>query len=152
MNQINHTTLVSAILTQLKTVADTAFQVVGPGEQDPDMGETAAADAVQCFARLDSVRVVFDKRRTNGDVHSGMLEVGVMVIGTAANSNPLTDISSQLQSIINVLELAILRPSSGNGQLNINLQCGEISEQTPSPEMRAARIVSMKFVGSAKAE
>lgn len=152
MNQINHTTLVSAILTQLKTVADTAFKVVGPGEQDPDMGETAAADAVQCFARLDSVRTVLDKRRSEGDVHSGTLEVGVMVIGTAANSNPLTDISSELQSIINVLELAILRPSSVNGQLNINLQCGEISEQTPSPEMRAARIVSMKFVGTAKAE
>lgn len=152
MNQINHTTLVSAIVTQLKTVADTAFKVVGPGEQDPDLGETAVADAVECFARLDSVRVKLDQRRTSGDVHSGMLEVGVIVIGTAANSNPLTDIGAQVQSIIDVLELAILRPSSTNGQLNINLRCDEVSEQTPSPEMRAARIVSMKFVGTVKAE
>lgn len=152
MNQLNHTTIVNAIITRLKTVADSAFPIVGPGEPDPDAGETATADALTCFARLDSVRWVPMPRRNTNDVHHATLDVTVMFFVTGANADPLADAASQLQSIVNVLDMVNLQTSTGTGTQHIDLQSAGCEEQTPPPEAIANRMVVIKASGMVKVQ
>jgi len=124
---------------------------VGPGEPDPDAGETAAPDALTCFARLETVQYTPAPRVSNDSVHKGPIRVAVMLYVTGANADPMADASSQLQSLINVLDQSCLRASSVTGQHQIDLQAGPITEVSPPAGLKANRMVELQFAGHVKA-
>lgn len=150
MNQLNHTTILTTLLNHLKTVADSAFVIVGPGEPDPDRGETPAADAVTCFARLDSIRWKPDPRRLTAENHTATFEAVVLLFVTGANEDPIADAAAELQSMVNVIDLACLTTATGTGTLQMDLMVSEVTETHPTPDAQCNRLMAIKIVGEIK--
>lgn len=144
-------TVSQAVVTAVKTVADAGFPVVGPGEQDPDSGETDNSASIACFARVHRVTMKPQRWHTISDTHIAELEVVVLIIATDKGSDPKVDCAAELQSVIGVLQGGMITTTAASVRTEINLQVSQVTEQTPDLA-HAARAIEITAIGQVKAE
>jgi hypothetical protein len=151
MPTIDYNKVMKLATDLVKTAADGSFTIVGPGEDDPDSGETDNSPSITAFARVDSVRITPRKKIATSDSHLGELEVTVMIFCTDKTANPITDAAADIRNVINALENTTREETVSSVSTRIHMMSAQMSEQTQdrTPKARGVAVIGR---GSVRAQ
>ena len=151
MPTLNYNTVMTLVVDLVKTVADGGFPVVGPGELDPDAGETDVSASIAAFARVQRVTLRHMRRNQATDTDIAEVQVDVVIFCTDKGGDPRTAAAADINNVCGVLRNAVTASTAGGVRTEINLQLSGVNEEKPDAAI-AARAIVVSAVGQAKAE